>query len=316
VDNFGAAAVSASSTGAIVYRTGAANRLRQTMRVDRTGTQVGEPFAPDPQNPENLSLSPDARQLALDRTVAGNIDLWILDLERRAFTRLTRTPTPDAFPVWSPKGDRIAYAAAGPGGLDLWQIPTSGTNEGALLLQGPLAEVPLDWSRDGRFLLYRSQPDPSTGADLWALPMDGPPTPLPVARTRADEIQGAFSPDGRWVAVVSDETGRTEVYLRFPAAPARTLISTGGGLQPQWRPDGRELFYVAPDGRLMAVALRLDATSGSVQPALPVPLFTTHVGSTRTGASRQEYVVTADGRFLMNTLLEQSGNPITLVLRR
>jgi dipeptidyl aminopeptidase/acylaminoacyl peptidase len=186
-----------------------------------------------------------------------------------------------------------------------------------VLLEGPTAGLPLEWSRDGRFLLYRSVVDPVTGADLWVVPMVGERKPFPIARTPANETLGSFSPDGRWIAIESDETGRSEIYVqRFPSAAARALVSTAGGPQPQWRPDGRELFYVAPDGKLMAVALRFDQRSERVEPAPAVPLLATRLNSVHTGGSRQEYVVAPDGRFLMNTLVEETGTPITLVLRR
>jgi Tol biopolymer transport system component len=148
--------------------------------------------------------------------------------------------------------------------------------------------------------------------------MQGTATPIPIAQTSSDERTGQFSPDGRWVAFESDESGRFEIYVQsFPSPGIHTIISTSGGLQPVWRPDGQELFYVAADGRLMAVALRFLSNGQNVEPASPVPLFLTRVRSTRTGGSKQEYDVSPDGqRFLMNTLTEDPGAPITLILNR
>jgi Tol biopolymer transport system component len=317
VDALGVAAVSASGQGWIAYRTGLANRRRRLARLDRTGRPIGEAFPPDSALPQNLSLSADGRRLVLQRIVDGNFDLWVLDLERRALTRLTSSPDADVMPVWSPRGDRVAFARRGQGALDVWQVGVAKLAEPTLVFEGPLAELPLDWSRDGRFLLYQANSEAGK-TDIWAFPMQGDHKPIPVAQGPGIEIQGVFSPDGRWVAFESDETGRREVYLQpFPGPGARTLVSTqGGGGQPQWRPDGREIFYVALNGQLTAVALRFDTRTGTLEPAAPVALFPAPVNSVRTPAGRQDYVVAPDGTFLMNTLVEEDAAPITLVLRR
>jgi serine/threonine protein kinase/Tol biopolymer transport system component len=316
VDNLGVAAVSASSQGWIAYRTGAGNRRRRFVRLDRMGRQIGEALPPDAQLPQNLSLTADGRRLVLQRTVDGNFDLWVLDLERRALTRLTSSPHPEVMPVFSPRGDRVVFGGRGKGAFDLWQVGVAERPEPTLVYDGPLAELPLDWSRDGRFMLFQSNSEAGT-TDIWALAMEGGPKPFPVAEGPGIETQGVFSPDGRWVAFESDETGRREVYLQpFPRPGTRLLVSTQGGGQPQWRPDGRELYYVASDGRLTAVALRLDARSGAAEAAAPTPLFSAALNTGRSPASRQEYVVAPDGTFLINRLVEEEGAPITLVLRR
>jgi serine/threonine protein kinase len=317
VDTAGAPAVSASAVGSIVYRIGSSNRQRQLVWLDRSGVQIGEAFPPDSASPLNPSLSPDGRQLALNRIIGGNADLWLVDLERRgALTRVTDAPTPDIDPVWSPDGKRLVYAGMVQGNFDLLERSPTTASDQSVLLTSPLAEVPLDWSRDGQFVLYRKQ-DPSTGIDVWALPMKGDRTPIPVARTSADERTAQFSPDGRWVAYESNESGRYEIYLqRFRGPETKTVVSTDGGIQPRWGPDGRELFYVAPDARLMVVPLRLQA-AGNIEPASPMPLFQTRVNGTPTGGSGVEYAISNDGkRFLMNTLVEQTAAPITLILNR
>jgi Tol biopolymer transport system component len=318
IDNTGAPALSGSPVGSIVYRLGAASRQRQLVWLDRSGAQIGDAFAPDSANSVNPALSPDGRQLAFNRTVAGNTDVWMLDLERRgAFTKVTTAPTADIYPVWSPDGKRIVYAGRGTGdNFDIFERPTTTASDPSVLLNGPLTDVPLDWSRDGRFVLFRRQ-DPSTGIDLWALPMEGARTPVLLVRTNADERTGQFSPDGRWIAFESNESGRYEIYIQpFPNAAAKTIVSTSGGLQPRWGPDGKELFYVAPDARLMAASLRF-GPGGTVEPASPLPLFRTRVNSTPTGGSGVEYAISNNGRrFIMNTLVEQTGAPISLILNR
>jgi serine/threonine protein kinase/Tol biopolymer transport system component len=315
VDSTGAAAISASSTGSLVYRVGSSNRQRQLAWFDRSGTQIGEEFPPDADGPSNPAISPDGRQVLLTRTVAGNVDVWVQDLMRvGALTRLTTAPTPDIYPIWSPDGKRIAYAGIGRGAFDIFVKSTTVDAQESLLLSSPLQEFPADWSRDGRFILYRQQ-DQSGNQDLWALPMDGFQKPFAVARTSADERMGQFSPDGKWVAIDSNESGRYEVYVQtFPIPTSKTVVSTEGGRQARWGPDGKELFYIAADGRLMAVSFRF-RPDGQIEPASPVPLFMTRVTSTPAGGSVLEYDVARDGKqFLMNTLVEQAGNTTTLVL--
>jgi hypothetical protein len=187
------------------------------------------------------------------------------------------------------------------------------------LLVTPLAKAPQDWSRDGRLLLYSNQ-DPKTGTDLWALPMTGERKPFPVLQTRFDEIEGQFSPDGRWLTYASNESGRYEIYVQtFPETGGKWQISVAGGLQPRWRRDGQELFYLAPDNRLMAAPIRVAPGTKALEAGAPVPLFTTKLA---TGVNivpagfqaRAQYAVAADGRFLMNVSADEGViSPITIV---
>jgi hypothetical protein len=157
--------------------------------------------------------------------------------------------------------------------------------------------------------------------DLWALPLAGERKPFPIVQTQFDERQGQFSPDGRWMAYVSNETGSDEIYIRpFPGPGGKWQVSTIGGTDPRWRRDGQELFYVAPDGKLMAVPIQVTADTHILSPGTPVALFPTRFA---TGAnialgsllSRPQYAVAADGRFLMNVTAEDTTpSPITLVL--
>ena len=146
-------------------------------------------------------------------------------------------------------------------------------------------------------------------------PVDKPFALTPLSEA-ADERTGQFSPDGKWVAFESDESGRYEIYVQaFPKPAARTVVSTEGGLQPRWSPDGRELYYVTPDARLMAVALRVRGES-TIEADSPVPLFQTQISGAVTGGSAMEYDVSNDGRFLMNTVVEQAAEPLTLIINR
>jgi eukaryotic-like serine/threonine-protein kinase len=318
IDNdSGAAAVSGSETGAFVFRLGAANRQRQFTWFDRSGMQLGIAAAADAGNALNPALSPDGRQVALNRAVDGNSDIWLLDLGRRVLSRFTSDPRPEIYPVWSSDGTRIAYAAlnAQGSGFNVYVKAVNDSGEAKPLLDTPQNMIPEDWSRDGRFLSY-SVLDSAGRWDVGVLPTGGTGKPLLVTKTPYDEMSSQFSPDGRWISYESDESGRNEIYVQpFPGPGAKTIVSAGGGLQARWRPDGRELFYVAPDGRLMAVSIRTTGDGRTLEPASPVPLFVTRVSSTRLGGSRHEYDVSRDGqKFLMDTFVEQNAAPITLVL--
>jgi len=273
--------------------------------------------AADADSPLNPALSPDGRLVALSRSTAGNVDIWLLDLGRRVLSRFTSDPRPEIYPVWSPDGTRIAYAKPNRfgSGFNLYQRTTAGTGEEVALLESSQNMVPEDWSRDGRFLSYITS-DSDGRWDLGVLPIEGTSKPIQLTETPYNEMGSQFSPDGHWIAFESDESGRNEIYVQpFPGPGAKTIVSTGGGLQPRWRRDGQELFYVAPDGKLMAVAMQVTPAGRTLEPSSPIPLFVTRISSTRTGGSRHEYVVTGDGqRFLMNIFVEQNAAPITVVL--
>jgi hypothetical protein len=174
----------------------------------------------------------------------------------------------------------------------------------------------MDWSRDGRFLLYRIA-DPKTGFDLWAVPMFGDRKPFPVVQTEFEEREAQFSPDGKWIAYQSNESGRFEVYVQpFPGPGPKSALSTQGGGQVRWRRDGRELFYLALDGRMMAVSLRFAPDDASVDADTPVPLLATRTGPTIDPINGHNYVVSPDGqRFLVNQLAEEATTaPIVMIL--
>jgi Tol biopolymer transport system component len=247
----------------------------------------------------------------MERFIAGE-HVWLWDVNRGALTRLNIDLPIDWAPTWSPDGRRLVFGA-GPGGNDLYERPANGLGKATPLLVTPEAKRPLSWSRDGRFILYSSV-SPKTRSDIWALPLAGERKPFPVVQTSAEEGSGQFSPDARWVAYVSNESaGRAEVYVTtFPEPSGKWQISTMGGNQPRWRADGKELFYVAPDLRLMAVPIET-GTDGSLLAGQPVALFRTPLlGSVN---SRAQYAVAPDGRFLMKAVIPAPNvPPITVVL--
>jgi Tol biopolymer transport system component len=305
------AAVSASST-VVVFRTGAPAGLRQFVWLDRTGREIGRVGTPDPAGPLDPSLSSDERRVALYRTVDGHPDIWLLDVSRGVYSRFTLTD--GLRPVWSPDGSQLAFAHIAKQVTDLFRKPVAGRREG-LILETTQPKAATDWSRDGRFLLFRSS-DRTTGWDLWALPLNGTQEPIQVAKTKFDETQGQFSPDGRWVAYQSNESGRFEIYVQpFPGPGSKSTVSSNGGAQLRWRRDGKELFYIGLDNRLMAVPIRFASNGQTIEVGAPAPLFTTRIGGAVQSVNMQQYMVSTDGqRFLMNTVLEEALSPITVVL--
>jgi serine/threonine protein kinase/Tol biopolymer transport system component len=310
----GRSAFSIANSEALAYRATGGTERRQLVWVDRTGTRrvlLGEP---DDTSMASPRVDPSGRRVVMPRFDAGNRDVWVMDLVRGGWTRLTFDPAGDASPIWSADGRSVMYQSVRESPMSIFEIPASGVGDPRLVLRD--AGVPLSTSHDGRFLLYQRQ-EPKTGTDLWALPLGDERKPVPLAQTTFDERGGDFSPDGRWIAYESNESGRFEIYIRsFPAEGSKWPVSTGGGTQPRWRRDGKELYYVAPDARLMAVSVAVSADGQTVDASAPVPLFATRLASGAGFApGEQQYTVAPDGRFLLNTVVDEaSASPITVVL--
>jgi serine/threonine protein kinase len=305
-------AFSTSADGPLVYRTGSAGR-RQLVWFDRAGGEIAK--AGGPEDAYGPSLSPDGMRVAIARTVNGNTDVWSLDLERGILTRLTSDSSIDSYPVWSPDGSRVAYQSNRAGYTDLYQKSVNSTAGEELLLGSVGSKLPYDWSSDGRFLVYRDI-DEKTSWDLWILPMDGHSKPWPLVRTEFDERDAEFSKDGKWIAYQSNESNRFEIYVQpFPDSGTRQQVSTNGGTQVRWRSDGKELFYIAVDGRLMAVPIQVSSDGKRIIAGTPVPLFATQSGDAVQTIYRPQYMVSANGqRFLMSTLTDEGASPLTVIL--
>ena len=312
--NSRSAAFSVSVAGLVAYRLGSAGQ-HQLIWFDRSGKTLGTVGAPDTNGLSRPYLSPDGHRVAVFRTVQGKTDVWLLDENRT--TRFTFDASTDRSPVWSPDGSRIVFDSSRKGQRDLYVKPSNGAGSEQLLLESKQDKFVSDWSRDGRFLLYGSN-DPPMSYDIWILPMEGDHKPFAFLKTDFDERHGVFSPDGHWIAYTSNQSGRYEIYVQpFSAASPGAVggqwqVSTAGGMYARWRSDSRELYYIAPDGKLMAASVTSSGTT--FQPGTPVALFQTRIygGGTDMNVGHQ-YDVSSDGRFLINTVLEDTASPITLL---
>jgi Tol biopolymer transport system component len=268
-------------------------------------------------NATTLRLSTNGRTVAFHEQVAGNTDIWIYDLERNLRTRLTTDAALDEFPAWSPDGEKVIFASARSGQLsELYIKPSNGAVAEQLLLklEPGMAAVPRDWSLDGQLLLFER----TTGAlqssqhDIWALPFGGDRKPFPYLATSFTESQPALSPNGRWVAYVSNETGSAnQVFVQpFPdPSKGKWQLSTTGGAYPRWKRDGRELYYLDRDRRIVAVSV---TTEGKFELGKSTPLFTTPIPFPSGVSVDIPYDVTADGQhFLISASLAQAPAPNT-----
>jgi eukaryotic-like serine/threonine-protein kinase len=308
-------AFSVSLSGVLAHRAVTGSPRRQLAWVNREGMQLGTVGPTDEESLADPELSPDGRQIAVRRAVQGNLDIWLIDVQRGIRNRFTFDANADIEGTWSPDGRRILFSSnRGGTAFQLFEKAASGASEEHSLAVN--VENSQSWSSDGRFLLFMHT-DATTGADLWALPMTGERKPFPVVQTRFDERLGNFSPDGRWLAYESNESGQFEIYVRpFPGSGGKWQASSAGGTQVRWRHDGKEIFYLAPDGRLMGVPISMAADAQTLTVGVPVPLFLTHLAEgPGIVAGRNQYAVASDGRFLMNVSVDDAvpAPPITIV---
>jgi Tol biopolymer transport system component/tRNA A-37 threonylcarbamoyl transferase component Bud32 len=298
-----------SDTGVLAYRAGTAQR-RQLVWVNRQGTvlrAIGEPETDFIASPE---LSADEQSVVVFLQRTGDNDIWVIELARNLARRITDGQPADSHPLWDPDGQHVVfYSRRFGGGGPARQALTGGKAE-PLFANGENG-LPLSWTRDRQYILIR-RVGAGSGSDLVAVASGGGRPEVAVEQSQYDETEGQFSPDGKWVAFVSNESGRPEVSVQsFPEGRARTQISTAGGTQVRWSGDGKEIFYVAPDGRMMAVSIALGGASPAVK--VPVPLFQTHLATgTNVLGNKPQYVVSRDGRFLLNAAIESAGTPIVV----
>jgi eukaryotic-like serine/threonine-protein kinase len=312
-DTTGDGAFAVSRAGVLAYRFGGRQR-RQLQWVDRQGRPLGTSSEATTDSFGSPELSPDERSVALFLAGPGGNDIAVIDLARGLRRYVTNTPPADAHPLWDPDGRHVVYVSARLGGNGPVRQAVDGTGAPTPLFPNDQPGAGLEsirggalsWTRDRQFVLLRLG---GQRPDLAAVSIDGGRT-IPIAQSAADETEGQFAPNGKWVAFVSNDSGRAEVYVQaFPQSSGRVQVSTSGGTQVRWSADGREIFYVAPDGMLMAVAMR--ATAGALEADAPRPLFQTYLatGGNVVG-NKPQYAVSRDGRFLLNAAVETPSTPI------
>jgi eukaryotic-like serine/threonine-protein kinase len=299
---------SASANDVLVYWRGGGDRTLTW--YDRDGKALGT--VGEPGDYQDIALSPDGTRVAYSRRSGQTSNIWLLDLSLGTSTRFTFGSTTDSTPVWSADGKSIIFIS----GNGLYQKPVSGVKDAELLLESSTMSHADSWSRDGRFLLYDLR-DPKTSFDIWLLPLEGDRKPVPFLVTEFTEGGARFSPDGHWVAYLSDESGHMEIYVRsFAMNSAGTAVEAGGkwqvsngfGFLPRWRKDGRELYYNASDGQPMAVEI---ATTPEFKSGKPQPLGFVEHGR----YSGVFWDNTADGRrFLVAASKNNKPEPYTVIL--
>jgi eukaryotic-like serine/threonine-protein kinase len=302
---------SASNNGVLVYRTGPAGRGQtwQLTWFDSQGKKIGAAWEPFSFTGSGFAIAPDGFRGAVSRvdTQTANPDLWILDFVRNTPTRFTFGSGISGNPIWSPAGNRVIFTSNHDGGFNLYQKPANLVKDVELLLKSPEMKTPTSWSRDGRFVLYTAI-DPKRKDDVWVLPLEGERKPVPLITSPFNESEARFSPDGHFIAYVSDDSGRSEVYVRpfsGTSVGERWQVSNNGGTDPRWRGDGRAIFYMTPDGTVMQVDVKTGAT---FQSEAARALFKLPPGSTPPD-------VTGDGkRFLAGVPTDQDAQtPFTVI---
>jgi serine/threonine protein kinase/Tol biopolymer transport system component len=280
------AAFSLSEHGEIAYQTSASAPRSELASFTRSGQRLDLPGAAG--NIADPTLSFDGTRVAVMRWANATSDVWVVDETRASTSRLTLDPAVDYAPIWSPDGGSIVFASNRDGPSDLFTIPSGGGARDASLVASAEVKHPTDWALDGRLIVFESRSE-QTDWDLWTVPAGGGRA-VPLLQTEFAERLGRLAPNGRWLAYVSNETGRDEVYVRpFPPAAGKWMISTAGGTEPRWRRDGGELFYVAGDRRLMAVSV---TTAAAFSQGIPQELFETRMIEDRSWG----FDVSPDGR--------------------
>jgi Tol biopolymer transport system component len=298
---------SASQTGVLAYISGGAGGNVQLTWFDRSGAPAGTVGKPGVfQWP---AISQDGKTVAVDRVdlQAGGVDIWLYDLVRGGDSRFTFGPGTNQWPVWSPDGARIAFNATRDGGK-LYQRATSGTAQDEALDKPPGAVRAEDWSRDGKYIIEDRPNDPKTSNDIWVLPLSGDKKePYPYLHTEFQERYAKLSPNGRWLAYQSNASKREEVYVvTFPMPGGQSQVSRDGGGRPVWSRDGKELYFISADSKMMAVEIR----SGSKFDAgVPKALFDVRMDG---GAW---FDVSKDGKFLIPSQVQSAATvPMTVVV--
>jgi Tol biopolymer transport system component len=293
--------VSVSMNGILTFVTGGSATISELTIVDRSGKDLGTIGTAYEQL--DVSVAPDGHAVALSRyDMSGASDVWVFDLRRDLQTRQTFSPANEFGPLWSPDGKTIVFSSFDkrPGDLFVKRVDSSGP--GDVLFADRRRKIASCWSRDGNYIIYQAL-TPGTQWDIEAWSLRDRKV-IPLVNTPASEMHGQLSPDSRWLAYASSESGRMEVFVRpfLNGRGEHWQISGGGGSMPRWSADGKELFYVSPDGKLMAATIHGGETFSADGPR---PLFQTRLRLLN-GITRMQYDILPDGRFLMNEAIAGS----------
>jgi len=298
----------AAGKGTLAVQPGTGAAKSQLTWVDRNGRSAGTVGPAGLVG--NLCLSPDGRRVVVDQTDSDgrHVNIWIYELSNAAAERLTFSSATDQLPIWNSDGKQVTYGSNQKLRFILYRKNSDGSGpEQEVADLGTAENGPWDWSRDGRYLLMMKN------TELWYLPFPGG-EPKPFLQTHGTIRNGQFSPDGRWVAYASNETGSWEIFVSpFPAATSKWQVSRGGGEEPRWRRDGKELFYLSGDGKMMAVEVKAGA---SFETGTPVTLFQTRARQAVSFMDAYSYDVTPDGqKFLVNMRVHESNSaPLSIIL--
>ncbi|HTA24545.1 MAG TPA: protein kinase [Terriglobales bacterium] len=299
------AVFASSDSGLLVAQKGGDTGVSQMLWFDRKGQQVG--VASKPGVYGNLSLAPNGKFVAADAMDPGsqNTDVWTYDLTAESAKRLTFDPAIDSSPVWSPDSSRIVFCSDRAQRFNLYLKDATGAQDEKVIPQEGLDRYPTDWSHDGKYVLYER------GNDLWFVSLSDLHNTL-FLKGLSTPRAGRFSPDGKWVAYASNESGRWEVYVTsFPEAHGKWQVSNAGGEQPKWRSDGKEFYYLAPDGKIMAAPV---TTGAKFDAGTPVALFQANPRELVATSEQSSYDVSKDGqKFLINTQLKTAMTPLSVV---
>jgi eukaryotic-like serine/threonine-protein kinase len=316
----GSRGFSISDNGVLVYRTGTADINLQIGVYDRAGKLI-ESFA-RPADYRGISLSPDGKRLAVHQHDGNGGDVWVFESSKGPVSRLTFNAMQDnSTPLWSPDGKRIAFASLRNGKWGIYLKSADGTGDEELLVESETPKAPFSWSADGKFIAY-SVLDPKTKNDIWVLPLSGDKKAFALLQTPFNEAFPQISPDGKWIAYDSDETGRREIYVRpFPTGTGKWQISTSEAAAPLWRGDGKELFFfegAATGGKFIAADIR--AVGSSLEHGTPREVFATSVAVPSHPVDYEPFAVSADGqRFFLtradvDNSVYSSATPLTVVI--
>jgi Tol biopolymer transport system component len=291
----------ASDTGLLFYHKATPRAGRQLLWFSRDGKSLGQVGVE--ANYGNVDISPKGDRAAVDIITNGNQDIWVVDLERSVAQPITFDPGRDWTASWSPDGSRLAFASTrshADGTTRIYEKSSTGTGTEAVVPSGDVSSIPVNWSSDGKYIVFSRlrQFANAAGYDTWLLPTFGDRKPTPLLETGFDKFQARVSPNSDFIAYSTNESGTYQIVVQtFPdASGGKWQISADGGVEPKWRRDGRELYYLSLDGKLMSVAIGGPPfTAGR-----PVELFQTPLTVNRAQPTRdRRYDIAPDGRFLM-----------------